>query len=410
MEDLGRDITAMVQSLGSYGRDPAGGVTRFLYSKEWREAQAYLEKKLSSVGLETRYDAVGNLFGTLKGTKYPNETILSGSHIDTVGNGGYYDGQYGVVAAFLAVKYLKEKYGKPLRNLEVVSVAEEEGSRFPYVFWGSKNLIGIARKEQVENIKDAKGVLFIDAMRESGFDFRDESESMRKDLKAFVELHIEQGSVLETENRTVGVVTSIVGQRRFNIELTGQTNHAGTTPMGYRKDTVYAASQMIYEVITEAKKYGDPLVATVGKIGIKPNVVNVVPGHTVFTLDTRHTDKAVLVDFTNIIIRKLHDLARLHGVDIKIEMWMDEDPVPMSESIITTIEKNCERLKLNYKVMHSGAGHDSQILAPFIPTAMLFVPSRDGVSHSPAEYTEPSYLAEGVKVLVGTLYDLAYQE
>ncbi|WP_072892014.1 allantoate deiminase [Ornithinibacillus halophilus] len=405
-----KDITSMLETLGSFGKDPAGGVSRFLYSKEWVEAQKYLEAEMKQEGLEVKYDEIGNLYGTLKGSKYTDETILSGSHVDTVGNGGYYDGQLGIVAAHLAIKYLKEKYGQPLRNLEVISMAEEEGSRFPYAFWGSKNVVGTAKREEVENIKDFDGVPFVEAMNKAGFDFRDESKGIREDIKAFVEIHNEQGNVLETEKKSVGVVTSIVGQRRFNVEITGQANHAGTTPMGYRKDAVYAASQMIYEIISESKKYGDPLVATVGKIEVTPNVVNVVPGKALFTMDIRHTDKSVLVEFTDVVNEKLNTLASDHGVEINIDMWMDEDPVPMDENIVKLIEQSCDANSLNYKVMHSGAGHDSQILAPHVPTAMLFVPSRDGISHNPAEYTEPADLAEGVKALMGALYELAYKE
>ncbi|GGA66026.1 Zn-dependent hydrolase [Ornithinibacillus halotolerans] len=410
MADLEKDIVGMLETLGSHGKDPAGGISRFLYSKEWLAAQKYLEQEMKELGLDVHFDEIGNLYGQLKGSKYPNETILSGSHVDTVGNAGYYDGQLGIVAAFLAIKYLKEKYGQPLRNIEVISMAEEEGSRFPYAFWGSKNVVGTAKREDVENIKDADGVSFVDAMRECGFDFREENKGIREDIKAFVEMHNEQGGVLEAEKKSVGVVTSIVGQRRFNVEIGGQANHAGTTPMGYRKDAVFAASQMIYEIITEAKKYGDPLVTTVGQIEVTPNVVNVVPGKALFTMDIRHTEKSALVDFTDVVTEKINTIAKEHGVDVSIDMWMDEDPVPMDEKIVKLIEESCDKNGLNYKVMHSGAGHDSQVLAPHVPTAMLFVPSRDGISHNPAEYTEPHDLAEGVKALMGALYELAYKE
>lgn len=410
MTNLSKEITDMLETLGSHGKDPAGGVSRFLYTKEWVAAQKYLEQEMKNEGLDVHFDEVGNLFGALKGSKYPNETILSGSHVDTVGNGGYYDGQFGIVAAFIAIKRLREKYGQPLRNLEVVSIAEEEGSRFPYSFWGSRNILGISKNEEVENITDFDGVPFVEAMREAGFDFKDNAKGMREDLKSFVEIHVEQGSVLETEKKSVGVVHSIVGQRRFNIELTGQANHAGTTPMGYRKDTVFAASQMIFEIISAAKKHGDPLVATAGKIEVTPNVVNVVPGDTLFTLDIRHTEKDMLVNFTEEVNEILNRLAKEHGVGLKIDMWMDEDPVPMDKEIVDLMVKQCEENGLNYKLMHSGAGHDSQMFAPKVPTAMLFVPSREGISHNPAEYTEPADLAEGVKALMDVLYELAYKE
>jgi allantoate deiminase len=408
--DLQKATTDMLETLGTFGKDPEGGISRFLYTEEWVEAQKYLEEEMKKEGLDVSFDEIGNLFGTLKGTKYTDETILTGSHVDTVGNGGYYDGQYGIVAAFIAVKYLKEKYGEPLRNIDVVSMAEEEGSRFPYAFWGSKNIVGTAVNEEMEDVKDFDGVPFVQAMRDAGFDFRDNSKGIREDIKAFIEIHNEQGSVLETEEKSVGIVHSIVGQRRFNIEVTGQANHAGTTPMGYRKDAVFAASQMIYEIISAAKKHGDPLVTTAGKIDVTPNVVNVVPGKALFTLDIRHTEKDMLTSFTDEVTEILNRLAKEHGVELSIDMWMDEDPVPMDQKIVDLMVKQSEENGLNYKLMHSGAGHDAQIFAPHVPTAMLFVPSRDGISHNPDEYTSPEDLEEGAKAMIGTLYELAYKE
>ncbi|AKF95776.1 allantoate deiminase [Brevibacillus laterosporus] len=410
MGELSKEIVQHLEWLGHFGKEPEGGISRFLYSKEWLEAQKALEDWMNKEGFDFHFDEVGNLFGGLRGTKHQDETILTGSHVDTVGNGGLYDGQYGIIAGLLAIKYLKEKYGNPLRNLQVVSMAEEEGSRFPYAFWGSKNIVCTAKREEVENIADFDGIAFVDAMRECGFDFRKEATEIRKDLKTFVEIHIEQGSVLENEKKSVGVVHSIVGQRRFTVEVTGEANHAGTTPMGYRKDTVHAASTMICDVMNRTKKHGDPLVATVGKIEVKPNVVNVVPGYTLFTMDIRHTEKEALVQFTEEIMASMNAIAEEIGVGLKVDMWMDVDPVPMDKRVVEVIEKQCQEKGLNYKLMHSGAGHDAQILAPFVPSAMIFVPSRKGISHNPAEYTEPHDLAEGVKALIGTLYELAYKE
>ncbi|AZS13410.1 allantoate deiminase [Paenibacillus lutimineralis] len=410
MTELSKDIMQLLEWLGYFGNDPEGGVTRLLYTKEWLEAQKALEHWMNTEGFDVHFDEVGNLFGGLQGTKYPNETIMTGSHVDTVRNGGLYDGQFGIVAGLLALKHLKETHGQPLRSLQLVSMAEEEGSRFPYAFWGSKNIVGTARREEVENISDFDGIAFVDAMRDCGFHFRNESATIRQDLKAFVEIHIEQGSVLEKEAKSVGVVNNIVGQRRFTVEVTGEANHAGTTPMGYRKDAVQAASAMICDVINRARVHGDPLVATVGKIEVKPNVVNVVPGHALFTLDIRHTEKSMLVQFTEEITTALNQIAKDMNVGLQIDMWMDADPVPMDTRIVEVIEQQCKEIGLNYKLMHSGAGHDSQILAGLTPTAMIFVPSKDGISHNPAEYTDPYDLAEGVKALIGTLYTLAYEE
>ncbi|EAG2306616.1 hydantoinase/carbamoylase family amidase, partial [Listeria monocytogenes] len=203
--ELKKEVAAMINALSQIGSDPTGGMTRLLYTDSWKEAQSFVEKQLKETGLTTSYDAVGNLFGRMEGSQYPEETILSGSHIDTVVNGGTLDGQYGVVAAALAIKYLKETYGQPLHSLEVISMAEEEGSRFPTVFWGSKNFVGEAKKADVEAIADFKGNRFVAEMQRQGFDFRDPQEPVRSDIKAFVEIHIEQGSILEKENLQIGV-------------------------------------------------------------------------------------------------------------------------------------------------------------------------------------------------------------
>lgn len=409
MLDLGQETERLLKWLGEFGKDSDGGVSRFLYTPEWVEAQRALELLMKDEGLTVQYDDVGNLYGRLEGTTYKDETILTGSHVDTVKNGGLYDGQYGIIAGIVAIKYLKEKYGQPLRNIEVVSMAEEEGSRFPYVFWGVKNIFGIAKREDVEGITDVKGIPFVQAMRDAGFNFRKEDSKIRNDIKAFIEAHVEQGGVLEIEKKSVGVVGNIVGQRRFNIEVKGEANHAGTTPMGYRKDAVYVSSLIVNSIMDMAKKYSDPLVATVGKIEVKPNIVNVVPGNALFTLDVRHTHKDILVKFTEEVTVKMKEIAFETGVEIKVDMWMDADPVPMDPVLVQAVKEQCDKNGLNYKMMHSGAGHDSQIMAQFVPTAMLFVPSHKGISHSPLEYTEPRDLGEGVKALIGAIYELAYK-
>ena len=408
VNDATRQIAHLVEWLAEFGKDSEGGVTRLLYTKEWVGAQNALEKLMQDDGLTTRYDEVGNLYGRLEGSQYKDETIVTGSHVDTVKNGGKLDGAYGIVAGILAIRLLKEQFGQPLRNLEVISFAEEEGSRFPYAFWGSKNFVGIAKKEDVMDIADFNGVPFVEAMREAGFNFRDESKPLRKDIKGFVEIHIEQGNVLENEGKDIGVVHSIVGQRRFTIEITGVANHAGTTPMGYRKDALVAASHMIVGITNKSIEYGDPLVATVGKIEVKPSIVNVVPGSALFTLDVRHTKKEVLVNFTTELTNIIKRIAASSGVEVNIDMWMDEDPIPMDEQIVEAIENQTKENGLNYKMMHSGAGHDSQIIAPVVPTAMIFVPSREGISHNPLEYTSPEQLAVGVQALMNSLYALAY--
>ena len=410
MSELYKVVEEHVNWLSSIGLDSKGGTTRLLYDAAWLEAQNGLKEKFESIGLTTNFDAVGNLFGKLEGSKYKGETIMTGSHVDTVVNGGALDGQFGILASYLAIKHLKETYGEPLRNLEVVSMAEEEGSRFPFAFWGSKNIFGLVDKQDVLYAEDTEGILFTDAMKQAGFDFRNEDETLRDDIKAFVEIHIEQGNVLENTGKQVAVVNNIVGQKRYDITLKGQANHAGTTPMGFRHDTVYAMSKMISESIDKAKEWGDPLVLTFGHIEVKPNTVNVVPGETFFTMDCRHTEGDVLNSFTKEVESLFRKIASELEIDINIDIWLDEDPVPMSKEVVKVLEEACQETGLNYTTMHSGAGHDSQIFALHVPTAMIFVPSIGGISHNPAEATKTEDLVEGVKALTASLYKLAYEE
>ena len=412
IEDLvsQKEIISLIDWLSQYGYDPeGGGITRLLYTKEWLEAQKGLKQLMDGKGFRTYYDEVGNLFGRLDGSIIKDETILTGSHIDTVVNGGKLDGQLGIIGGIIATEYLNKMFGKPLRNIEVVSMAEEEGSRFPYTFWGSRNIVGTIKKEVVEDLTDIDGISFIDAMRNAGFDFKDEGNLGRKDIKAFVELHVEQGGVLEIEQKSIGIVEHIVGQKRFAIEVTGQANHAGTTPMGYRRDALYGASKMISEIMGLAVTYKDPLVATVGRIEIIPNTTNVVPGKVIFTLDIRHTDKVIMDRYADQVLLRIKDIAKNMNLGIVINNYMNCLPISMDTGLVYKIRDICEKKGHNYKIMHSGAGHDAQIFAKTIPTAMIFLPSHNGISHSPEEFTEAQDLLEGIKTLVEILYLLAYK-
>lgn len=402
------EISSIMNWLSSFGQVDSGGITRLLYSKEWLDAQNGLKEKFESLGMTTRFDEIGNLIGRVEGTENTEDTIATGSHVDTVVNGGKLDGQLGIFGGILAVQHLLEVYGKPKKNIEIISMAEEEGSRFPYVFWGSKNLLGLANNSDVKDIVDENGVKFVDAMHECGFSFKEDNKSSLSHVKAFVELHIEQGNSLEMEGKSVGVITDIVGQRRYNITLKGEANHAGTTLMEYRKDVMQVFAQIVTESIKKAKDKGNPLVLTFGKVNVQPNTVNVVPGFAEFTMDCRHTDGQFLRSFTTTIEEDMKRIAKEANVEIEIDRWMDEEPIPMSKEIIKVIEDACKDSNLNYKLMHSGAGHDSQIIAPTISTGMIFVPSLKGISHNPKEFTELEDLKQGIEALAATIYKLAY--
>lgn len=399
-------IDELMDWLSSISDAEGPGTTRLLYSKSWVEAQNKLKEKFEELGMEVEFDKVGNLYGTIKGTENPEEIIATGSHVDTVVKGGRLDGQLGIMAGYMAIKELLESEGQPKKSLQIISMAEEEGSRFPYVFWGSKNIFGLANPEDVKDIKDSEGINFVDAMHEAGFDFQD--EPTHNNISAFIELHIEQGNFLENTGKQVGVVNAIAGQKRYDITLKGQANHAGTTLMEYRKDTVECAARIIVQSLDKAKAEGNPLVLTFGKVEPKPNTVNVVPGETLFTIDCRHTDEAVLDRFTKEIEEDMKQIASDMDIEINIDNWMNEKPVPMDEHIVKTLEEICVENDLNYQVMHSGAGHDAQIFAPRVPTGMIFVPSIDGISHNPMEHTEAKDIVQGVQALGETLHRLAY--
>ena len=364
--------------LASYGPDERGGMTRLLFTREWLDAQLALKQKFEDLGMTAAFDEVGNLIATYPGTDGTGDVIATGSHVDTVVQGGKLDGALGIFGGYLAVKDLIETHGAPKKGLRIISMAEEEGSRFPFVFWGSKNLVGTVPASDLKGVSDAEGIPFTEAMTEAGFGLRTAPASGLDHVKSFVELHIEQGNTLEMEGKAVGVVNAIAGQRRYNITL------------------------------AKANAQGDPLVLTFGHIEVTPNTVNVVPGHAMFTMDCRHTDKDTLVSFSEEIEADMARIAAEHGVSIEIDRWMDEDPVPMDAELVSLIEETCRERDANYRMMHSGAGHDSQVIAPHVPTGMLFVPSIEGVSHNPAEDTKPEELAEGIDALAAVLHKLAY--
>ncbi|MEB7384501.1 allantoate deiminase [Staphylococcus xylosus] len=409
--DIRSSFESLDKKFTGFGGLNGGGITRLLYSDEWSNAVHELKHTLEKEGFKASFDSVGNLKGRIEGSKYPEETIMSGSHIDTVVEGGHLDGQFGVLAALVAMQSLKSEHGQPLRSLEVLALAEEEGSRFPYAFWGSKNFFNLAKREDVNDIADGEGINFKAAMNNAGFDYRSEDNDYSY-IKSFIEVHIEQGKVLETEKKAIGVVNGIVGQKRYTINLKGEANHAGTTPMGLRRDAVVAFSKIATELTDKARAIGDPLVITFGRVDPVPNTVNVVPGEVTFSIDCRHINQEELNDFAKTIDDYIKTVSKQEGVEYDINLWMDEAPTMMDESLVKVVEQAAEQVvgTNDSKMMPSGAGHDSQIFAKYIPTAMLFVPSINGVSHNVTEETNIEDLVKGIEVLKQVLYQLAYKE
>ncbi|MGE3909049.1 MAG: Zn-dependent hydrolase, partial [Chloroflexota bacterium] len=400
-------LQARIDELGAIGTHPNGGLYRALYDDAWVEAMALLRRWMEAAGLSVRFDAVGNLWGRAEGTE-GGTSIVTGSHVDTVRQGGKYDGALGVHMAITAVQALLEGSGKPKRPLEVLVTCEEEGSRFNCSFWGARAIVGRIGADEPGRAVDPDGITIGAAMQARGFDPARIAEAERHDLGAFVEAHIEQGAILEREGYPLGVVTSITGQRWMKVTVNGVQNHAGTTPMDLRQDALVGAAIMIERIIGAADQMGRPAVATVGRIQAFPGGTNIIPGRCEFTVDTRHAEpeprQQLLAEIEGIIRQVAGD----RGLTVEIENIMDHHPVPMHPEIRAQIEASIQSLRLEYLVMPSGAGHDSEILAPRVPTAMLFVPSRGGKSHTPEEYTPVEQVVPGVQALAGTLHRLAY--
>lgn len=405
---FGQKAEQLLQRLSGYGADAAGGVTRLLYSESWVDAQQALAERMENAGLTVSFDRSGNLYGRLEGTDSEAPAILTGSHIDTVTQGGRYDGAYGIAAALLAVSFLKERYGRPKRPVEIISLCEEEGSRFPKAYWGSGSITGAFREEDMEGLRDGAGIGFMDAMRAAGFGRADQKEAARSDFAAFIELHVEQGIVLENEALSVGIVDAIVGQRRFTFEVYGEANHAGTTPMLMRRDALAGAVEMIRQLRLSALQEGAPLVTTVGRLELEPNTSNVIPGKVTFTVDVRHDRTDVLHGFCSAMLEQFSAIAAAQELRLCHSLWMDVEPAPMTAALSAETEAVCREYGIPYRRMVSGAGHDAQMFQRSCPTAMLFVPSHRGISHSPLEYTSPGDLGTGVFVLAQLLYSLCY--
>jgi allantoate deiminase len=369
---------------------------RGLYDSAWAAALDRVEGWMKDAGLTTRRDAVGNLWGRAEGD---GKSIVTGSHIDTVRRGGRLDGALGVVAGLTAVAALLKEKGKPRRPLEVVAICEEEGSRFATNFWGSRAITG-----SIDRI-DAD---IAQAMRERGLDPAKIATAARDDIDTFIELHIEQGAVLESARTPLAVVSAIVGTAQLEVTVTGRPDHAGTTPMDLRLDALTGAAAMVQAVESIAKSLGPPTVATVGKLEVEPDQINVVPGKVVFTVDLRHSDLGGRRALEERIRSLCTTISQERRLGLAIRTLQEKPPVAMDPDVRALLVRAAKECGVQATEMVSGAGHDAQILAARCKVGMLFVPSIGGRSHCPEEATSPEHLELGTKVLMKSLEMLSY--
>ncbi len=396
-----------VEALGSIGWQAEGGIVRPVYSAAWVQAREQLAEWMRAAGLDVREDSVGNLFGRLRGVD-ESRTILTGSHLDTVPLGGKFDGALGILAGLTAVRSLREQAGQPRRSLEVVALCEEEGSRFQAHYWGTRGILGLIQADELERLRDDQGMTIAEAMRAAGLPPERYREAVRRDLDAFVELHIEQGRVLFDERVDLGIVQAIVGLQQRWVIVRGRADHAGTTPMDLRRDALQAAAQMAVEITRLVEQEGRPAVVTLGKWEVKPGAVNVVPDEVSFSIDLRHPEEESKQRLAAAIRIRCEAIAQERGLAVSSEIASDSPPSSMDPALQSVLIQVAEKCGASWRAMPSGAGHDSQEMARHLPTAMLFVPSVEGRSHSAAEYTTPQDAARGATVLATALYQLAY--
>ena len=359
-----------------------GRITRRFLTPPVRAVHEYLRVRMQELGMQVHVDAAGNLRGLWQSQNASGKRLVMGSHIDTVPDAGAYDGVLGVVVALEWVRIAKElKF--PI-NIEVIAFSEEEGVRFGVPFIGSRAVAG-RFDEDILEAKDSDGVTLEAAIRAFGLDpgLIGKAE-LDKDAVGFVEVHIEQGPVLESESLSVALVTAIVGQTRLTFEFIGHANHAGTTPMRLRHDALAAAAEWIAKVETLALAT-DGLVATVGKVVVEPNAGNVVPGAVKVSLDVRHATDSTRKEAIEKLIESADAIAARRSLTVKRTRQMDQPAVPMDERLTSFLADAIEAVGLPVKMMSSGAGHDAMVMAARVPTAMLFLRSPGGISHHPAE-------------------------
>ena len=356
--------------------------TRRFLTPPFHQVHRHLRARMESLGMSVGVDAVGNLRGLWKPDGPSRKRLILGSHIDTVPDAGPFDGVLGVVLALELVASAK-RLALPIA-LEVIAFSEEEGVRFGFPFIGSRAVAG-RLDPSVLGIKDASGATIRQAIENFGLDpGRLEEAAVDEDAVGFVEIHIEQGPVLEAEDLSVAAVTSIVGQTRVDLKLMGHANHAGTTPMHLRRDAVAAAAEWITKVEALALKTPG-LVATVGKLDVRPNAGNVIPGSVAMSLDVRHVDDNTRRSAVDGLLEQANAISTRRGLKLEWTKKMDEPSVPMDERLTAFMTDAMEGVGFTSKSMASGAGHDAMIMASRMPAAMLFLRSPGGLSHHPDE-------------------------
>ncbi len=398
---LKRDL----EELGAIGRTPEGGVSRPSWSDADVEARRWLRERITSAGMEARVDAAGNIFGRWQ---LGSPVVLVGSHIDSVPNGGRFDGALGVLAGLECLRRIKEEGVRLRYPLELVAFTDEEGAFGG--FFGSYAFTGVLNAEDIPNIRDSSGLRIADAMARHGLDAMQAPRAYRSPnkIRSYVELHIEQGPVLEAQQIPIGIVEAIVGIRRYGITLLGRADHAGTTPMQDRKNALLGAADLVLKGHELVLREGTPASrVTVGILHLRPAVANIVPAEAYLTYELREQSFEVLRTLAEKSRVLAASAASAWGLEVSIETILDIDPVPLADEVQGAIVAAAGEMGCRYLHLPAMAGHDAQVVGRVAKAGMIFVPSKNGRSHSPLEFTSHEDVERGANVLLLTLLKLA---
>jgi beta-ureidopropionase / N-carbamoyl-L-amino-acid hydrolase len=396
-------LMGWIAGFGKIGALPGGGVCRLALSDEDKAGRDLLVDRMRALDLTVSIDAIGNIWGVRAG-EARTAPVMVGSHIDSVATGGLYDGTLGVLAGLEIVEALNAAGRRTRRPFAVAAFTNEEGARFSPDMMGSgvhQGGLALAAMLAVEGID---GTILGDELRRIGYAGDLPPRSVIP--AAFLELHVEQGPVLEAERLEIGAVTGVQGISWTEFVIEGQSNHAGTTPMAMRHDAGHVAARIAVAAREAASEFGPPQVATVGALELSPGLVNVVPQRARITVDLRNTDEATLQAAEAKVAEAARAAADAEGCTLATRSLARFEPVDFDADLVAQIEAAAEARGLAVRRMPSGAGHDAQMFAPNCPTAMVFVPSRGGLSHNIAEHTEPAHLVAGAQVLLDVALDL----
>lgn len=395
-----------IETLSTYGRNPNGrGITRSCWSPVHEQARAWLVGKMKEAGLETHVDPAGNTFGRIPGE---GAAVLTGSHIDTVPEGGPLDGALGVLAGLECLQTIRQAGLSPRRPLAVVAWSDEEG-RYGSLF-GSRAFTGRLDPAQIPTLRSVDGESLVDAMARAGYDASKvvDARCDPSTLHAYVELHIEQGPHLEAAGLPIGLVEGIVGIRRNRLTFIGEPDHAGTTPMAWRKDAFLAAAEYALKAREHIVRKGSGRsVTNFGRIELAPGVSNIVPARALLLQEMRELDPKILARLDRECLALARTVARRRGLRVTVETLSRNEPARCAPTVMRAVQSACEALRLKYKAMPSGAGHDAQNLARVTDSGMLFIPSRGGRSHRPDEMSDWKAIERGANALLHTLLTLA---